>query len=77
MLRIGNRMVVPKERFIQWVEERGLILVEPTKATTKVGVTRNGTLQFTLLSPPNVIARHYLCCSSKINGMMSFFRHSL
>ena len=33
--------------------------MEPTKVTTKAGVTRNGTLQFTLLSPQNVIARHY------------------
>ena len=38
---------------------RGLIAVEPTKVTTKAGVTRNGTLQFTLLPPQNVIARHY------------------
>lgn len=34
-------------------------MTEPTKVTTKAGVTRNGTLQFTLLPPQNVIIRHY------------------
>ena len=33
--------------------------MEPTKVTTKTGITRNGTLQFTLLPLQNVIARHY------------------
>lgn len=46
-------------RHVKKLEERGLITVEPTKVTTKAGVTRNGTLQFTLLPPQNVIARHY------------------
>ena len=46
-------------RHVKKLEERGLIAVEPTKVTTKAGVTRNGTLQFTLLPPQNVIARHY------------------
>ena len=46
-------------RYVKKLEERGLIVVEPTKVTTKAGVTRNGTLQFTLLPPQNVIARHY------------------
>ena len=46
-------------KYIQKLIERGLIAVEPTKVTTKAGVTRNGTLQFTLLPPQNVIARHY------------------
>ena len=41
------------------LEERGLIAVDPTKVTTKAGVTRNGTLQFTVLPPQGVIARHY------------------
>ena len=31
-------------------------MVEPTKVTTKAGVTRNGTLRFTVLPPQNVIA---------------------
>ena len=35
---------------------RRLIVVEPTKVTTKAGVTRNGTLRFTVLPPQNVIA---------------------
>ena len=46
-------------RHVKKLEERGLITVEPTKVTTKSGITRNGTLQFTLLPPQNVIARHY------------------
>ena len=46
-------------RHVKKLEERGLIAVEPTKVTTKAGVTRNGSLQFTLLPPQNVIARHY------------------
>ena len=46
-------------RYVKKLEERGLIVVEPTKVTTKAGVTRNGTLQFTLLPPQNVIARYY------------------
>ena len=46
-------------RHVKKLEERGLIAVEPTKVMTKAGVTRNGTLQFTLLPPQNVIARHY------------------
>lgn len=46
-------------KYIQKLMERGLIAVEPTKVTTKAGVTRNGTLRFTLLPPQNVIARHY------------------
>lgn len=46
-------------RHVKKLEERGLIAVEPTKVTTKAGMTRNGTLQFTLLPPQNVIARHY------------------
>ena len=33
--------------------------MEPAKVTTKAGITRNGTLQFTLLPPQNVITRHY------------------
>ena len=40
-------------KYIQKLSERGLIAVEPTKVTTKTGVTRNGTLRFTLL--PNVL----------------------
>ena len=46
-------------KYIQKLIERGLIAVEPTKVTTKAGVTRNGTLRFTLLPPQNVIAQHY------------------
>ena len=46
-------------RYVKKLEERGLIVVEPTKVTTKAGITRNGSLQFTLLPPQNVIARHY------------------
>ena len=46
-------------KYIQKLIERGLIAVEPTKVTTKAGVTRNGTLQFTVLPPQDVIARHY------------------
>lgn len=46
-------------RHVKKLEERGLISVEPTKVMTKAGVTRNGTLQFTLMPPQNVIARHY------------------
>ena len=46
-------------RHVKKLEERGLIAVEPTKVTTKAGMTRNGTLQFTLLPPQNVIARYY------------------
>ena len=46
-------------KYIQKLIERGLIAVEPTKVTTKTGVTRNGTLRFTLLPPQNVIAQHY------------------
>ncbi len=46
-------------RYVKKLEEHGLIVVEPTKVTTKAGVTRNGTLQFTLLPLQNVIARHY------------------
>lgn len=46
-------------RYVKKLEERGLIAAEPTKVTTKAGVTRNGTLQFTLLPPQHVIARHY------------------
>ena len=42
-------------RHVKKLEERGLIAVEPTKVATKAGVTRNGTLQFTLLPPQNVI----------------------
>ena len=45
--------------YVKKLEKRGLIVVEPTKVTTKAGVTRNGTLQFTLLPSQNVIARHY------------------
>ena len=48
-----------REPACEKLEERGLIAVKPTKVTTKAGVTRNGTLQFTLLPPQNVIARHY------------------
>ena len=46
-------------RYVKKLEERGLIGVESTKVTTKAGITCNGTLQFTLLPPQNVIARHY------------------
>ena len=46
-------------RYVKRLEERGLIAVEPTKVTTKAGVSRNGTLQFTVLPPQNEIARHY------------------
>ena len=46
-------------RYVKKLEERGLIAVESTKVMTKAGVTRNGTLQFTLLPPQNVITRHY------------------
>lgn len=46
-------------KYIQKLIERGLIAVEPTKVTTKAGVTHNGTLQFTVLPPQDVIARHY------------------
>lgn len=46
-------------KYSQKLIERGLIAVEPTKVTTKTGVTRNGTLRFTLLPPQNVIAQHY------------------
>ena len=46
-------------RYVKKLEERGLIAAEPTKVTTKAGVTRNGTLQFTVMLPQKVIARHY------------------
>ena len=46
-------------KYVQMLVEKGLVAVEPTKVTTKAGVTRNGTLQFTVLPPQNVIARHY------------------
>lgn len=46
-------------RYVKKLEERGLIAAEPTKVTTKAGVTRNGTLQFTVMPPQHVIARHY------------------
>ena len=46
-------------RHVKKLEERGLIAVEPTKVMTKAGVTRNGTLRFTLLPTQNVIAQHY------------------
>ena len=41
-----------REPVCKKLEERGLITVEPTKVTTKAGVTRNRTFQ-------NVIVRHY------------------
>ena len=46
-------------RYVKKLEERGLIAAEPTKVTTKSGVTRNGTLQFTVLPPQHVDARPY------------------
>ena len=46
-------------RYVKKLEERGLIAAEPTKVTTKAGVTRNGTLQFTVMPPQKVIARYY------------------
>ena len=46
-------------RYVKKLEERGLIAAEPTRVTTKAGVTRNGTLQFTVMPPQNVITRHY------------------
>ena len=46
-------------RYVKKLEERGLIAAEPTKVMTKAGVRRNGTLQFTVLPPQHVIARHY------------------
>ena len=46
-------------RYVKRLEERGLIAAEPTKVTTKAGVTRNGSLRFTVLPPQDVIARHY------------------
>lgn len=44
-------------KYTQKLIERGLIAVEPTKVTTKAGVTRNGTLQFTVLPPQDVVAQ--------------------
>ena len=46
-------------RYVKRLEERGLIAAEPTKVTTKAGVTRNGSLRFTVLPPQDVIARHH------------------
>ena len=59
-------------RHVKKLEERGLISVEPTKVTTKAGVTRNGTLQFTLLPPQNVITRYY---EEKLAGLELTVEH--
>lgn len=46
-------------KYVQMLEEHGLIITKPTTVTTRSGIVRNGNLSYTLLSPLNVIDQHY------------------
>ena len=46
-------------KYVQMLVERGMITTEPTKVTTRKGVTRNGNLLYTVLPPLEVIDQHY------------------
>ena len=46
VLRIGNRNTICKH--IRSLEERGLLITEPTQVTIKDGRKRNGNLRFTI-----------------------------
>ena len=48
-----------RKQVYKQLEDCELIAVNPIKVTTKAAVTRNETLQFTLLPPQNVIDYHY------------------
>ena len=46
-------------KYIRQLEERGLIVTEPTEVITKTGDKRNGNLLFTLRPLQEVIDQHY------------------
>ena len=46
-------------KYVQMVGDRGMIATEPAKVTTRNGMTRNGNLLYTVLSPLDVIDQHY------------------
>ena len=46
-------------KYIRQLEERGLIVTEPTEVITKTGEKRNGNLLFTLRPLQEVIDQHY------------------
>ena len=46
-------------KYVQKLVDRGMIATEPTKVTTRNGMTRNGNLLYTVLPPLDVIDQHY------------------
>ena len=46
-------------KYIRQLEERGLIVTEPTEVITKIGEKRNGNLLFTLRPIQEVIDQYY------------------
>lgn len=46
-------------KYVQKLVDRGMIATEPTKVTTRNGMTRNGNLLYTVMSPLDVIDQHY------------------
>ena len=46
-------------KYVQKLVDRGMIATEPTKVTTRNGMTRNGNLLYTVLPPLDVIDQYY------------------
>ena len=46
-------------KYIRRLEDRGLIIADPTEVITKSGVKRNGNLLYTLRPTQEVIDKHY------------------
>ena len=51
--------ILTVRKYIRQLEERGLIVTEPTEVITKAGEKRNGNLLFTLRPIQEVIDQHY------------------
>ena len=51
--------ILTVRKYIRQLEERGLIVTEPTEVITKAGEKRNGNLLFTLRPIQEVIDEYY------------------
>ena len=51
--------ILTVRKYIRQLEERGLIVTEPTEVITRTGEKRNGNLLFTLRPVQEVIDEHY------------------
>ena len=53
-------------KYIRQLEERGLIVTEPTEVVTRARGKRNGNLRFTLRPPHEVVREFYDCQLEKV-----------